>query len=138
MFDKPLTWRAIPWLVAALTAIYAIVVAAVNAPLVLALLRGSWSMEHQLFALRHANPAIGQFFVAMVIVCISGSAMTHSSGYALDDEDEDARLHRWLDDDDDTRINPETGLIMIGATDCMGNAYGCGSTDTYDHSHHWD
>lgn len=138
MSEKPLTWRSLPWLVAALIVIYAITAATANARLVLALWRGAWSTEHQLFALRHADPAIGEFVIAVVLICILGSAMARGSGFTADDDDEDASRHRWFDDDDDTRINPATGLPMIGATDCMGNSFGCGSPDTYDHSHHWD
>jgi hypothetical protein len=51
---------------------------------------------------------------------------------ASDSATSDDTVFNWSHDDE-TRINPASGLMMVGATDTAGNFFGSNSDDYYSH-----
>ena len=139
MLNKPITARTILFVAISSGFAYVFIATLVNIKLILDLCARPLSFDTVTTALERADGCLGpwllsQFAICFIVAaCASGGADGASTSWASSDDDgdddgeESVHTFSWQrPPDDDFRINPATGLVMISASfDAGGHAWAC-------------
>ncbi len=126
MLDKPLNRRMLLLVALCAALIYIFIAGLVNIKLLQDLLSAPISVDTLTAALARADGCFAPWVIAMVAICLIGGTCFRGgafSGSASWDDDEDCLWHH--SSADDHRVNPATGLVMVGAVDVGGHAWNC-------------
>ncbi len=132
MLNKPINCRILLVVTIWAALSYALIAALVNLRLFQDLLSAPITFDALTATLSRAEGGLGPWLLSMVCVClivaacVTGGAHEGATGWTSDDEDDVSGGCSWRDtSDDEFRINPATGLPMVGSLDIAGHPFGC-------------
>lgn len=132
MLNKPINARMVLIITIWAALSYALIAALVNFKQFQDLLSAPITFDALTGAFSHAEGGLFPWLFSMVsaclivAACVTGGGHEGVTGWTSDDEEGVSYGCSWRDtSDDEFRINPATGLPMIGSLDVMGHPYGC-------------